>query len=230
MPQRCSAKAGTGQLSLRGPPSAASSSDHKRQVDRVTGGVNLTEGDSGRPPNKHRPAVLLDRDGVIIRNRPHYVKNWSEAAYLPGAIEGLVRLSCEGFLLAVVTNQSGVDRGLVSEKVVTDIHERIAREVEKAGGRIHGFFVCPHTPEVGCLCRKPRPGLLLQAKRELDIDLANAYMIGDQLSDVEAAKAVGCRPILLVPRQEASLISIPGVKIVDDLRTAAAWILSRSHA
>lgn len=184
---------------------------------------------SGPAPSTSRTAVLLDRDGVIIRNRPDYVKNWLEVRFLPGAIEGLVRLSRKGYLIAVVTNQSAIDRGLVSEKVVRYIHERIAGEVEKAGGRIHGFFVCPHTPEAGCICRKPKPGLLLQAKSELDIDLASTYLIGDQLSDVEAAAAVGCRPILLMPRRDPSLTSMPGVKIVEDLATAAEWILSGSR-
>jgi histidinol-phosphate phosphatase family protein len=143
--------------------------------------------------------VLLDRDGIINRMRPDYVKRWEEVDIIPGSLETLARLSRGGCELIVLTNQSAIGRGLVSQKTVNDIHDRMASLVEERGGKIRAFVMCPHTPADACDCRKPAPGLLFRARDELGVDLSNAVMVGDQLSDVEAARAAGCRAILLDP-------------------------------
>ena len=143
--------------------------------------------------------VLLDRDGIINRMRPDYVKRWEEVEIIPGALDTLARLSGGGCELIVLTNQSAIGRGLVSQKTVDDIHDRIAALIEGRGGKIRAFLVCPHTPADACDCRKPAPGLLFRARDEFGVDLSTAVMVGDQLSDVEAAGAAGCRAILLDP-------------------------------
>ena len=159
---------------------------------------------------------MLDRDGIINRMRPDYVKRWEEVEILPGSLETLARLSRGGCELIVLTNQSAIGRGLVSLETVRDIHARMASLVEERGGKIRAFLICPHTPADACDCRKPAPGLFLRARDELGIDLANAVMVGDQRSDVEAARAAGCRAILLDPDGDTAR------------RPDAAWTTARS--
>lgn len=143
--------------------------------------------------------VLLDRDGVINRMRPDHVKSWEELELLPGAVEALARLTRAGCRLVVLTNQSAIGRGLITREQVDQIHDRLDAVVARAGGRIDAYLLCPHTPLDGCACRKPAPGLLLRARDELGIDLTRAVLIGDQLSDLDAARAAGCRAILVDP-------------------------------
>ena len=141
--------------------------------------------------------VFLDRDGVINRMRPDYVRRWEDIEIIPGALEALARLASGGCELIVLTNQSAIGRGLVSRESVDAIHRRLAEVIEAGGGRVRHFLVCPHTPTDACDCRKPAPGLLLRARDELGVDLSSAVMIGDQLSDIDAARAAGCRAILI---------------------------------
>jgi len=177
-----------------------------------------------------KPAVFVDRDGVIIRNRPDYVRSWSEAELLPGAVDALATLSQNGHRVVVVTNQSAIGRGLVRSKDVRIIHRHLAEAVERAGGRIDSFLVCPHTPEAGCSCRKPRPGLLLKAQRQMKVDLASAYMVGDQPSDVEAARRAGCRPVLVMsPTLPAAASEPDDLDMTPDLASAAELILRRTQ-
>ncbi len=143
--------------------------------------------------------VLVDRDGVINRVRPDYVKRWEELELLPGALDALARLERAGCEVVVLTNQSVISRGLLSREAVDEIHGRLSAVVQRAGGRIHAFLICPHAPGDGCTCRKPAPGLLLRARDELGVDLSRAVMVGDQPSDMEAARAVGCPAILVDP-------------------------------
>src|SRR5438874_2093906 len=138
----------------------------------------------------HDPfVVFLDRDGVINRMRSDYVKRWEELEIVPGALPALGRLSAGGCELIVLTNQSAIGRGLVSRQTVDEIHRRLAQAIEASGGRVREFLVCPHTPSDGCGCRKPAPGLLIRARDEFGVDLSNAVLVGDQLSDVAAARA-----------------------------------------
>jgi len=127
------------------------------------------------------------------------VKGWAEVEIVPGAFAALARLRSAGARIFVATNQSAVGRGIVRRETVDDIHERLARIAEAHGAPIDGFLVCPHRPDEGCACRKPKPGLLLQAQHERGFDLSTAYMVGDQASDALAALAAGCTTILLGP-------------------------------
>ena len=172
-----------------------------------------------------RRAVLLDRDGVITRRRDDYVKAWDEVEVLPGAAEAVARLCAAGYRVGVVTNQSAVGRGLMSMDTLDGIHRGLDAVVGAAGGAIDVFLVCPHRPDDGCDCRKPRPGLLLRAGLRLGVDLASTALVGDQPSDIAAALAAGCRPILVGADAGAS----HGCAVATDLAAAVDLILTRSN-
>jgi D-glycero-D-manno-heptose 1,7-bisphosphate phosphatase len=177
------------------------------------------------------PAVFLDRDGVIVEDRPGYVKDWSEVRLIPGAVEALAHLSRRGHLLAVVTNQSAIGRGLTTHEKVDEIHRRLRTMVHNAGGRLSAFFVCPHLPDAACACRKPRPGLLIEAASHLHVDLFDAYMIGDQASDIETARVAGCRAILVLSgvRSDRPAVGAYPFRVARDLAEAADVILDETR-
>ncbi len=144
-----------------------------------------------------RRAVFLDRDGVINEKLPHdcYVKTAGQFRFLPGAKEALGILSELGFLLVVVTNQRGIARGLMTEQDLKSVHRFMLRELEKSGVTVAGVYTCPHDEFEACSCRKPEPGMIMAAIRELEIDPASSYMVGDSPSDVEAGKRAGTRTV-----------------------------------
>jgi histidinol-phosphate phosphatase family protein len=146
-----------------------------------------------------RPAVILDRDGVLNRRPPkaRYVTTPEEFEWLPGALEALSLLAEAGYLVAVVSNQAGIGRGAMTEADLARIHELMLADVREAGGAIDAIYHCPHDWDEGCECRKPAPGMLFQAQRELDLDLTRTPFIGDDERDREAARAAGCPSILV---------------------------------
>jgi D-glycero-D-manno-heptose 1,7-bisphosphate phosphatase len=148
-------------------------------------------------PGQRRPAVFLDRDGVLNENRADYVRTWEQVVFLSGVFEAMRRLAGSPFLAVVVTNQSAVGRRLMTAQGLAVINQGIVNEVQRAGGRIDALYACPHRPEDGCTCRKPLPGMLLQAAQDLDIDLERSYLVGDAVSDMEAALAAGSRPVMV---------------------------------
>jgi histidinol-phosphate phosphatase family protein len=139
--------------------------------------------------------VLLDRDGVIVKNRPGYVRAPEQLELLPGAAAAIRRLGAAGHRVLVVTNQSVVGRGLVSTDTLESIHDRLRQLAWNEFGGIERVLVCPHHPDDGCGCRKPQPGLLFMARDQAGVSLDNALLIGDMASDIEAADAAGCRSI-----------------------------------
>jgi D-glycero-D-manno-heptose 1,7-bisphosphate phosphatase len=150
------------------------------------------------PGSPRHAAVFLDRDGVIIENRPTYVRRWEDVHIFPQALNAL-RMAAElPFKIIIVTNQSAVGRGIISLEAAEAINSRLVREIEAGDGRVDGVFMCPHAPEVGCLCRKPQPGLLLQAAKAHDLELTRSIMIGDALTDLEAGRMAGARVSALV--------------------------------
>src|SRR5512146_1859854 len=118
-----------------------------------------------------RRAIFLDRDGVINHNRPDHVKSWDEFVFLPRALDALKHLAAMDFVTIVVSNQAAINRRLMGDDVVRDIHSRMSAAIQNAGGRIDGVYYCPHKPEEHCDCRKPMPGMYLRAARENGIDL-----------------------------------------------------------
>jgi D-glycero-D-manno-heptose 1,7-bisphosphate phosphatase len=143
------------------------------------------------------PAVFLDRDGVIVENRPDHVKSWSEVRFLDGAFKSLAILAASPLAVVVVSNQAAVGRGLITLQQAWDVQNEIVCAIQGNGGRIDASYLCPHRPEDGCECRKPAPGMLRRAAEELDLDLSRSWLVGDAVSDLEAAHAVGCRGILV---------------------------------
>jgi len=144
------------------------------------------------------PAIFLDRDGVIIENRPNYVCSWADVDVYPQALEALAALRDTPYKIIIVTNQSAVGRGIISLETAHRINERLVRVIEEGNGRIDAAYLCSHAPWEGCTCRKPQPGLLLQAAREHNLDLSRSVMIGDALTDLEAGLAAGVSEVILL--------------------------------
>lgn len=170
--------------------------------------------------------VLVDRDGVINHDSDAYIKNPAEWIPLPGSLEAIADLTRAGFDVVVITNQSGVGRGLFGLGELARIHAKMQSEVNAAGGRIAGIFFCPHRPEENCDCRKPQPRLLLQAAEEFGVTLQGVAFIGDKQSDVQAAIAAGARPIVanLRPGEKVSA----DVEQFPDLAAAARALISET--
>lgn len=147
-----------------------------------------------------RPAVILDRDGVLNERPPkaEYVRRPEDFHWLPGAQAALARFAAAGFQVAVVSNQAGVGRGVMSEADLDAVSAKMLSDAAAAGGRIDAVHYCPHAWDAGCACRKPRPGLLFQAQRALHLDLTRTPFLGDDERDGEAAAAAGC-PFVPVP-------------------------------
>ena len=144
------------------------------------------------------PAIFIDRDGVIIENRAEYVRNWSQVSIFPEAIHALSNKDLEKYKIVIVTNQSAVGRGIISLETADEINDRLVRMIRDMGCRIDGVYLCPHGPEDECNCRKPKPGLLLRAAKELSLDLKRSWMIGDAWSDVQAGQAAGVHMAVMV--------------------------------
>lgn len=170
-------------------------------------------------------AIFLDRDGVINRRRLDHVRSWADFEFLPGSLDGLREMTRMGVPVVVVTNQSVVGRGLLSEPDLGAIHQRMRSEISAAGGRIDAIYACLHAPGSGCDCRKPAPGLLLRAAFELEVQIEASVLVGDSASDLEAARAAGCTAILVAEERPADLD--PAVATVGDLRQAADEIARR---
>ncbi len=144
-----------------------------------------------------RPAIFLDRDGVLIENRDQYVRSWDDVAFFSYTFEAMRRVAGWPHAFVVVSNQAGVGKGLIDYAVAEAINLRVAATVGEQGGRIDRAYFCPHRADAGCDCRKPKPGMLLRAARELDLDLARSWMIGDNLTDMQAGSAAGTRRMLV---------------------------------
>lgn len=144
-----------------------------------------------------KPCIFFDRDGTLIEER-NYLSDPSGVALIVGAAEAVRLARAHGYLAVVLTNQSGVGRGYFTLDDVRRVNDRMLALLAAAGAHVDGIYVCPHAPEDGCGCRKPRTGLVEQAARELDIDLPRSWMIGDKAADVELARNAGMRGVLVL--------------------------------
>jgi D-glycero-D-manno-heptose 1,7-bisphosphate phosphatase len=175
--------------------------------------------------------VFLDRDGTVTEE-VGYLNHVSRFRLLQGVAEAIRRLNDAMLPVIVVTNQSGVGRGYFPEQVVRDVHARMIEELRGAGARLDGVYYCPHLPADDCECRKPKTGMLIQAARELSLDLKRSFVVGDRHGDVELANRAGARSVLVRtgygegelawhaknwPRQPEF--------VATDLSDAVAWIL-----
>lgn len=180
--------------------------------------------------NLQHPVVFLDRDGTVIIDK-HYLGDPDGVELEANAAIGLSRLAACGLRLLGVTNQSGVAKGLFNLTVVQSVNARVDALLAAHGVAVEQWYICPHDIHEGCACRKPEPGLLLKASSERTIDLSNAFVIGDKMSDLELADAVGARGIL-VRTGYGDTVSIEardrGYDVVADLDQAASLILALS--
>src|ERR1051325_1397253 len=175
--------------------------------------------------------VILDRDGVINKESDAFIKSPEEWAPIPGSVEAIARLYKSGYKVVVASNQSGVGRNLFSLDTLAAIHGRMKREVEAAGGKIDSIFFCPHAPDAGCDCRKPKTGLMKQIMERYKVDLKDVPMIGDSGRDLAAARAVGARPILVRTGNGLKTLEHDhdDVETYDDLASATAKLLKEHH-
>ena len=182
-----------------------------------------------------KKVVFLDRDGVINRDSPDYIKNWNEFEFLPGSLEALRLLSQAGFHLIVITNQSMIGRGMVPLKLLEETHRKLKDAVAATGGDIFDIFFCPHRPDEACDCRKPSPDLIQQACRRYGIDPADSVMIGDSAKDVLCGRNAGCGTTILVrtgngirAEKELADLKLRPDLVVADLLDAARYLLGRA--
>lgn len=183
-----------------------------------------------------RPAVFLDRDGTLNRE-VHYLRRLRDLRLLPGSAAAVRKLDAAGFAVVVVTNQSGVARGLIAPETLDAIHRTIGERLARAGARLAGIYVCPHHPTAGqpplrrrCRCRKPAPGLVERARRELGLDLRRSYTVGDTVADLGLAAATGTRAVLVRTGHgrttEATLAPTARIAhVASNFRAAADWII-----
>lgn len=186
------------------------------------------------------PCVFLDRDGTINED-VGYLDRFERLVLYPACIDAVRLLNRAGYLVAVVTNQAGVAQGLYGEDFVRDLHRHIAERFSAGGARIDGFYYCPHLSTAAvaeyrrdCDCRKPRPGLVRQAERDLRVDLARSFVVGDRWRDVEMGQTVGARTVLVRTGYGRTEEAHPqeGVSadaIVDGIMQAVVWILQREE-
>jgi len=173
--------------------------------------------------------VVLDRDGVINRESVDFIRGPDEWLPLPGSIEAIADLTRAGFTIVVASNQSGVGRGLFTAEALAATNQHMAQTVEAAGGHLAGIYVCPHRPEDGCVCRKPRPGLLLQIEADFGISLKDVPVVGDSYRDLEAAWSVGARAVLVRTgngvETERRLQTGDAAEVYSDLAAAAERLI-----
>ena len=168
---------------------------HRREpVER-----SLTIVSSGKK-NLDRVTVLLDRDGVINVDRRDYVKSWSEFKFLPDVFEALRLLKEYRIRVIIITNQSAVNRRLMTVGALLEIHKKMVDTIRKNGGEIEAIYYCPHTPAENCECRKPKPGMVIKAVKDLKIDLSRSYLVGDSEKDVELARSVGLKCVRITEK------------------------------
>jgi D-glycero-D-manno-heptose 1,7-bisphosphate phosphatase len=185
------------------------------------------------PPIPRR-AVFLDRDGVLIADVDHLVA-LDQVRVLPRVPEALARLRAAGWRLIIATNQSVVARGWITEEQLREVHRVLLADLRSEGAEIDGVYYCPHHPEGSvaayrraCLCRKPSPGMLLQAAEEWHLDMAECVIVGDASSDVEAGRCAGCHTVLIRSAGDAwgDRGAADPDHVARDLPDAAEWILA----
>ena len=175
-----------------------------------------------------RGCVILDRDGVINHESPQYIRSPEQWQPIDGSLDAIAALCTAGFAPVVVSNQSGVGRGLLSSRVLERIQAKMSSAVAAAGGLLAGMYHCPHTPEAGCGCRKPAAGMVHRMERELGYSARGAPLIGDKHSDLELARNVGSRPILVRTGYGASTLAEltdSHVEVFADLAHAAEALI-----
>ena len=188
----------------------------------------------------HAPKlVIYGRDGILNQYREDHVKSPQEWVPIPGALESVARLNHAGWHAVVATNQAGIGRGMIDMASVNAVHAYMNRKLMEQGGRIDAVFFCPHTPEEGCDCRKPLPGMMLDIAHRYGIDLDSVPMVCDTLRDLQAAQAAGCEPHLVLSGRsqglddatlERYIEQVPRTVVHDSLQAFAEHLMRREHS
>jgi len=174
--------------------------------------------------------VLLDRDGVINHDAGNFIKSPDEWIPIDKSLEAIALFNKHGYQVIVITNQSGIGRGLYSDATLTEIHIKMMRMAAIMGGKISHIYYCPHLPGAGCLCRKPKPGMLEQFSQDADTTLDDIYFIGDSLRDIEAGISAGAKPLLVKTGNGTKTFTANpdlNTPIFENLYDAAEFIISR---
>ncbi|MEQ1637085.1 MAG: D-glycero-beta-D-manno-heptose 1,7-bisphosphate 7-phosphatase [Methylococcales bacterium] len=177
----------------------------------------------------HEKIVFLDRDGVINLDSEDFIKSPEEWQPIPNSLEAIALLNHAGFKVVIVTNQSGIGRGLFTLETLDAIHAKMRQLTTEKGGEIAGIYYCPDAPEAQCACRKPKPGLLQQFSQETNTPLQNLFFVGDAWRDIQTALVVGARPLLvktgkgLQTLSEHPELTLP---VFEDLYAAAKYIIA----
>ena len=189
-------------------------------------------------PNHAVKIVILGRDGVLNQYREAHVAAPEEWVPVPGALEAVARINHAGWHTVVATNQAGIGRGMIDMAAVNAVHARMNEMLLAQGARLDAVFFCPHTPEDGCDCRKPKPGLLHEIGRRYGAILTQVPVVGDTLRDLQAARAAGCEPHLVLSGRAAGLSDdallaitsqVPGTRVHADLGAFADHLLRQAH-
>jgi len=187
------------------------------------------------PQTKHIKLIVLDRDGVINKDSSSFIKTPDEWLPIKGSLEAIARLSQAGYHVIIITNQSGIGRGLFTADMLARIHVRMIDYVQQHGGKIQGILFCPHHPDDGCDCRKPLPGLYHELAARLNINFSDVYSVGDSIRDLQAAKSAGAKPVLvktgngkasLKKIQNDSTIELVDTPVFDNLATFTDALLN----
>ena len=182
--------------------------------------------------------VILGRDGILNEYREGHVTAPEEWSAIPGALEAVSRINHAGWHVVVATNQAGIGRGMIDMAAINAVHIHMNQQLTVHGARIDAVFFCPHTPEDGCDCRKPKPGMMLEIGRRYGVDLKQVPMVADTLRDLVAARAAGCEPHLVQSGRaaklgdeqlQAMLQQVPGARVHADLGAFAEFLLKRDH-
>ena len=177
--------------------------------------------------------IILDRDGVINRDRDDFVKSADEWVPLEGSMDAIAFLAQAGYTVAVATNQSGIGRGLFTMQQLNEMHAKMHKLVHQAGGEIAGIWFCPHTADAGCNCRKPKSGMVEDIIGRFNAKAAEVYMVGDSLRDLQAVAAVGGRPVLVLSGKGKKTLEehagdLPqGTQIFDDLAAFVQYLMHK---
>ena len=174
-------------------------------------------------------AVFLDRDGTMTED-VHYCRRPKDLLLLPNVGEGVSLLNKHGFKVVVITNQSGIARGYFNDQILGEIHNKMRRDLARYNASVDAIYHCPHHPDEGCECRKPKPKLAHQAMADLGIDPRQSYVIGDRLMDIELAQAIGSKSVLIANDLGISEIkdsSRPPDYIASDFGAAVKWIIKQ---
>ena len=184
--------------------------------------------------SKVRKAVFLDRDGVINRNLTNYVQSIENVHIIPRSLQAIANLTKSEYAIVIVTNQSAIERRLITPEIAQQINNFILNKIQSTSGIIDGVYVCPHHPKTNCACRKPKPGMLIQAATDLNLGLEKSWLLGDAITDIQAAIAAKVNPILVSTGRGAKQASnldnntLAHIPFVKDLYEAAEYVLSNT--